>query len=413
MEKPFPAYQGEEPFIFVCYAHSDMDVVYPELQWLHEQGVHIWYDEGVRPGHRWSDDLANAIDGASQVFYFVTPNSVSSENCLDEIGFALDRDTRVLPIFLDPAELPPGLQLRVGSRQFINRFDLSVDAFRSKLLDAVNVDTTHKSTQSKPLLSLRTHSQWWKIGVMTGIVISISFVIMLGTSWRDPEQTNVRLEHRRLTFSGDARNPTISPDGAFVAYLSDNKVVVHDVVSGQSSAIFDHDGFCPHLRWQPNSANVLVSCRTGEESKVHVIPRLGGSARSFDAGGFVTWVPRSNQFATARQNSKGVVITDLSTGTKSTIELDIEGGWLNDLDWSPNGEFIAVLTGDTDLSSRIHLTDQHGEFIDVLVSEKGRVRSPRWSRDGQFVYYLKQSNAAAELWRIDVETRHQEFLMIW
>ena len=36
LEKPFAAYTGDEPYIFVCYAHEDSAIVYPEIQWLHE-----------------------------------------------------------------------------------------------------------------------------------------------------------------------------------------------------------------------------------------------------------------------------------------------------------------------------------------------------------------------------------------
>ena len=62
MDRPFPAYKGEEPYIFVCYAHEDSDVVYPELQRLHDSGVNIWYDEGIAPGHEWTQELADAIE---------------------------------------------------------------------------------------------------------------------------------------------------------------------------------------------------------------------------------------------------------------------------------------------------------------------------------------------------------------
>ena len=31
MEKPFPAHTGDEPYIFVSYAHADDDLVYPQL----------------------------------------------------------------------------------------------------------------------------------------------------------------------------------------------------------------------------------------------------------------------------------------------------------------------------------------------------------------------------------------------
>jgi hypothetical protein len=64
MEKPFPAYNGEEPYVFVCYAHADEDVVYPEINSLHGQGINIWYDEGVSPGEEWTEELGKAINSS-------------------------------------------------------------------------------------------------------------------------------------------------------------------------------------------------------------------------------------------------------------------------------------------------------------------------------------------------------------
>jgi len=67
VDRPFPAYKGEEPYIFVCYAHEDSDVVYPELQRLHDGGVNIWYDEGIAPGHEWTQVNRPGFPGDSLV----------------------------------------------------------------------------------------------------------------------------------------------------------------------------------------------------------------------------------------------------------------------------------------------------------------------------------------------------------
>ena len=56
MNTPFPAYQGDEPYVFVCYAHENAARVYPEIQRLHEAGVQIWYGEGISPGTRWTNE---------------------------------------------------------------------------------------------------------------------------------------------------------------------------------------------------------------------------------------------------------------------------------------------------------------------------------------------------------------------
>ena len=43
VDKPFTAYQGDEPYIFVSYAHEDSEVVYSEIQWLKDPNDHARY----------------------------------------------------------------------------------------------------------------------------------------------------------------------------------------------------------------------------------------------------------------------------------------------------------------------------------------------------------------------------------
>ena len=108
MDRPFPAYKGEEPYIFVCYAHEDSDVVYPELQRLHDSGVNIWYDEGIAPGHEWTQELADAIEGSAQMLNFVSPASVESRHCRSEVQYALEAEKALISVYLEPTELPGG-----------------------------------------------------------------------------------------------------------------------------------------------------------------------------------------------------------------------------------------------------------------------------------------------------------------
>ena len=85
---PFPAYCGVEPYIFVCYSHRDTSMVYPEIIRLRDQGINIWYDEGIAPGEVFTDELADAGEGCSRFLFFATPNSVASRFCLNEVNFA-------------------------------------------------------------------------------------------------------------------------------------------------------------------------------------------------------------------------------------------------------------------------------------------------------------------------------------
>lgn len=134
MERPFPAYDGEGSYVFVCYAHDDAGVVYPEIQWLHDNGVNVWYDEGITPGEEFPERLGNAILGASLILFYVSPRSVESRHCRNEVFFSLDRNTPVLALHIEKTELPPGLALSTGTAQAVMRHEMGQAEYRRKLM---------------------------------------------------------------------------------------------------------------------------------------------------------------------------------------------------------------------------------------------------------------------------------------
>ncbi len=121
MDKPFPAYQGDEPYVFVCYAHEDEDEVYPEIGWLHEQGINLWYDEGISAGKVWRAEIAEAIQGASKFLYYISAASLASEYCNREVDYALNRGLEVLPVYLEEIDLTPELDLALNRVQALHR----------------------------------------------------------------------------------------------------------------------------------------------------------------------------------------------------------------------------------------------------------------------------------------------------
>ncbi len=134
----FAAYRGTDSFVFVCYSHQDSQDVQRELESLHESGINVWYDEGIRPGSEWTDELASAIANCSHFVLMVTPRSVESRHCRDEIQYALKLGKSMVIVYLEPTELPPGLDLVLGAIQAVHRTDADPDQYRRKFLEAVN-----------------------------------------------------------------------------------------------------------------------------------------------------------------------------------------------------------------------------------------------------------------------------------
>lgn len=49
------SYNGNEPYIFISYAHKDNNTVYPVIARIQKDGYRAWFDEGIDPGTEWDE----------------------------------------------------------------------------------------------------------------------------------------------------------------------------------------------------------------------------------------------------------------------------------------------------------------------------------------------------------------------
>ncbi|AEF81251.1 leucine-rich repeat protein [Leadbettera azotonutricia] len=105
-DKPCEAYEGDEPYIFISYAHDDAIQVYPKIKELYESGWDLWYDEGIKVTERYLPVIADHVRHCS-VFVLMLTN-----RCLDrpfvmnyELEYARQRGIPIVPVLLE--ELTP------------------------------------------------------------------------------------------------------------------------------------------------------------------------------------------------------------------------------------------------------------------------------------------------------------------
>lgn len=138
LKLPFSAYFGDDPCVFVSYAHRDQEHVYRDLARFHEHGLKLWYDEGIRLGAPWRDEVATAIDRASVFVFYVSDASIASVSCVQEINYALDHNKPILTVFLTTQPLTSGLKLSLGGVQGIERFRLDYEDFCAKAAGGID-----------------------------------------------------------------------------------------------------------------------------------------------------------------------------------------------------------------------------------------------------------------------------------
>ena len=179
MQKPFPAYQGQAPYSFICYAHDDTSRVYRDIGWLDEQGINIWYDEGISPGVEWSEELGRALEGAKRLVFFVSESSIASRHCRDEVHFALNHDIPVLTVFLEDVALPVGLELAIGSTQAVLAYDLSAQNYRERLLASMSADAEQHGSEWDAKLNRRLQTKRRRVRRRWAIWLSCATLVVI------------------------------------------------------------------------------------------------------------------------------------------------------------------------------------------------------------------------------------------
>ena len=131
------AYKGHLPYIFISYAHKNAKQAMEVIRGLSSAGLRVWYDAGIEAGTEWPDYIAERLKNAECVLALLSNDAIKSQNCRQEIEYAITKEKKMLVAYLDSCKLTDGLELRLGLVQAIFRTRFSdTEAFISALKDA-------------------------------------------------------------------------------------------------------------------------------------------------------------------------------------------------------------------------------------------------------------------------------------
>ena len=130
-------YEGDEKYIFISYSHMNSQNILPIIEHLVNDGYRVWFDEGIAPGSEWPESIATHLDRCAIIVSFISKSYLESNNCKREINFALSRKKPLISIFIEPVELPLGMEMQLSISQSIFKYDLPSDNdFFRKLYNA-------------------------------------------------------------------------------------------------------------------------------------------------------------------------------------------------------------------------------------------------------------------------------------
>jgi serine/threonine-protein kinase len=258
------------------------------------------------------------------------------------------------------------------------------------------------------------------IGAPLVLVVALSAAPWAARKFRDDGAPVPAGRVTKLTWeNGVESEPTLSADGAWLAYTHDGDIHLRQVggsavinLTGDSRAWDGQPAFSPDARHI-----AFASRREGGETSggIWVVETAGGAARRLTGAGFnPAWSPDGSEVAFNTEDGDlagGVVrpsqlrAVNVTTGAQRVVT-SLDGLAAA---WAPGGHRIAV--------SRAFVPGQHPGKRDIWtiradgtepvpVTDDLQIdRNPVWSPDGRYLYWARVDADVTAIWRVRIDER--------
>lgn len=127
--------------VFISYSRKDEVFVRSLHEALEARDMDAWVDyQDIPRTAVWWDSICKAIDATDTFVFVISPDSVASEVCTDEINYALENNKRIVPIvYRDTDNKQVHEKVRAINYIFFRQTDDHTTAFY-QLVEAINTD---------------------------------------------------------------------------------------------------------------------------------------------------------------------------------------------------------------------------------------------------------------------------------
>jgi TolB-like protein/Flp pilus assembly protein TadD len=119
---------AEPADVFISYSREDKEKVLELTAKLRAAGVPLWIDVGGIDGARmWGEEIVNALDNAKVLLLMVSESAVRSHNVAKEVVLASERKGHILPVHLEPTQIPASLKYPLAGIQHVEYYNGDAD----------------------------------------------------------------------------------------------------------------------------------------------------------------------------------------------------------------------------------------------------------------------------------------------
>ncbi len=129
--------------VFLSYSRKDADFARKLNLSLQAAGKNVWFDqESIASGMDFEAELYKGINGADNFVFVLSPDSVISKYCEDEVNYAVSQGKRIFTVLcreIDPETLPSALR----KLNWIDFLNIPFEKSFTELVQALDLDREH------------------------------------------------------------------------------------------------------------------------------------------------------------------------------------------------------------------------------------------------------------------------------
>ena len=161
---------AQEEDVFVSYSREDNDKVLELTAKLRAAGVPLWMDvRSIDGAAMWGEEIVNALAKAKVLLLLVTESAVRSHNVVKEVLLASERKGHILPVHLEPTQIPPSLKYPLAGIQHIEYFHGDPDEHLKTIVRSLErVGVTIRAPRSESAAATGAETRNTKAGSQAG-----------------------------------------------------------------------------------------------------------------------------------------------------------------------------------------------------------------------------------------------------
>ncbi len=128
--------------VFISYSRRNLEMAQKLNDDLDSRGIDAWVDwEGIPLSSDWMDEITRAIEGADAFLFIITPDSLASKVCGEELELGLKYNKKLIPILYKDPEKGSTMHDSLAATNWVYmREQDDYDAALVGLLDSIKTD---------------------------------------------------------------------------------------------------------------------------------------------------------------------------------------------------------------------------------------------------------------------------------